>query len=139
MFSLKELGQAINDKIEETLTGFKKSNQSPDYFGRTQDTIAHKGFVVQLPSSSASADRQRRSIGELLDTIVRVIFAYRLRPLDLQLDYLESLDTEKEVINNVLGAYNKKFTLRYNGSSRVVTESQEYIIITLEFVANHTI
>ena len=126
----------------DALSGFKESKQSPDYFGRTQDTIAHKGFSVQLQTSTAIEERQRRAVGEYVSTSIRVIFAYRLRPLDIYpTDYDAAMDAEETVINAVLEAYatNNRFTIRYLGSLREVTESQEYIIINLEFSALHTI
>jgi hypothetical protein len=124
------------------ITGFQESKQTPDYFGRTQDTIAHLGFTVGVPSSAASEDRQRRTVGVYLNTQYRVIFAYRFRPLDAYpTDYDLALDKESEVINTVLESYstNNQFTLKYNGSSRAVPDSQEYIIITIDYTANHTI
>jgi hypothetical protein len=131
----------IASKVD-ALSGFKESRQSPDYFGRTQDTIAHKGFSVQVQSSTAMEERQRRAVGEYVQTSIRLIFAYRLRPLDIYpTDYDNAMDAEETVINAVLQAYaaNNRFTIRYLGSLREVTESQEYIIITTEYQALHTI
>ena len=131
----------IASKID-ALAGFKESRQSPDYFGRTQDTIAHKGFSVQVQSTTAMEERQRRAVGEYVSTSIRVIFAYRLRPLDIYpTDYDLAMDAEETVINAVLESYasNNRFTLRYLGSLREVTESQEYIIINTEYNALHTI
>lgn len=139
--SIASIRSQISDKIS-SLSGFKESKQSPDYFGRTQDTIAHLGFTIQVNSSTASTDRQRRSVGVYLNTQFRVIFAYRLRPLDVYpTDYDLALSKEETVINKILEAYttNNKFTMNYSGSSRIVTDSQEYIIITIDFIANHTI
>ena len=139
--SLSSIRSGIASKIT-ALDGFKESIQSPDYFGRTQDTIAHLGFVVGMGTSTAAAERQRRAVGVYLSSDIRIIFAYRLRPLDIYpTDYDLALDAEGDVIRNVLQAYatNNKFTLVYNGSSRQVTDSQEYIIITIDLTALHTI
>ena len=87
-------------------------------------------------------ERQRRAVGEYVSTSIRVIFAYRLRPLDIYpTDYDLAMDAEETVINAVLESYasNNRFTLRYLGSLREVTESQEYIIINTEYNALHTI
>jgi hypothetical protein len=81
-------------------------------------------------------------VGEYVQTSIRLIFAYRLRPLDIYpTDYDNAMDAEETVINAVLQAYaaNNRFTIRYLGSLREVTESQEYIIITTEYQALHTI
>ena len=133
---------AIAAKVA-ALSGFKESKHSPDYFGRTENTVAHLAFGVHLASTTAMDERQRRSVGVYVNTPVRVIFAHRLRPLDIYpTDYDNSLDSEQNVINAVLAAYstpNNGFTIRYNGSTREVTDSQEYCIINIEFTALHTI
>lgn len=132
---------AIASKISE-LPGFKESGQSPDYFGRTENTVAHKAFGVRLGSSAAMEERQRRSVGVYVQTPVQVIFSYRLRPLDIYpTDYDLAMDTEETVIAKVLETYseNNEFTIRYLGSSRQVTDSQEYVILNVEFTTIHTI
>lgn len=139
--SLSSIRRAIASKIEE-LTGFKESNHTPDYFGRTENTVAHRAFSISVASSTAMEERQRRAVGVYLDTPIQVLFSYRLRPLDIYpTDYDLALDAEEEVINKVLEAYttDNQFTIRYAGSQRTVTDSQEYILITLSFNILHTI
>jgi len=131
----------IASKIS-SLSGFQETKHSPDYFGRTENTVAHKAFVVRLGTALAMEERQRRGVGVYVSSPVSVVFSYRLRPLDIYpTDYDLAMDTEETVIAKVLEAYsqNNQFTIRYNGSTREVTDSQEYIIITLEFTALHTI
>jgi len=76
-----------------------------------------------------------------LSTSVEVIFSYRLRPLDIYpTDYDLALTDESAIISAILEAYSsKEFTIRYVSSDRQVTDSQEYIIITLTFTTLHTI
>lgn len=139
--NLSTLRQAVASKVSE-LTGFQESPHSPDYFGRTQNTIAHKSFTVGMSSSVAMDERQRRAVGVYLQTPIQVTFSYRLRPLDIYpVDYDLSLDAEVDVIRKVLEVYttDNQFTLRYLSSTREVTDSQEYCIITLDFQALHTI
>ena len=139
--NLSTLRGAIASKVSE-VSGFQESTHSPDYFGRTQNTIAHRGFTVGLSSSVAMDERQRRTIGVYLNTPVQVAFAFRLRPLDIYpTDYDLALDAEVSVINKVLEAYTgpNDFTIRYLSSTREVTDSQEYCIITVDFEALHTI
>ena len=140
MASFSTIRQAIAAKILE-ISGFKQTTSTPDLFLRTQDTIAHKAFAVGLSNSLGMTERQRRSVGVYVETPITVIFAYQLRPMDrYPTDYDLSLDTEELVINKVLEAYtNKAFTIRYLSSLREVTESEEHIIITLEFTTQHTI
>lgn len=125
-----------------SLPGFQETKHSPDYFGRTENTVAHKAFGVRLGTALAMEERQRRGVGVYVSSPVSVVFSYRLRPLDIYpTDYDLAMDTEETVIAKVLESYsqNNQFTIRYNGSTREVTDSQEYIIITLEFTALHTI
>ena len=132
---------AIASKVA-SLTGFQETKHSPDYFGRTENTVAHKAFGVRLAASSAMEERQRRAVGVYVSTPVQVLFSYRFRPLDIYpTDYDLAMDTEEDVISKVLEVYssNNEFTIRYVGSTREVTESQEYVIITLDFITLHTI
>ena len=137
---LSDIRSQVSAKIS-ALSGFKLSTQTPDYFGRTQNTVAHKAFVVGLDTSSQMNERQRRGVGVYTQTTVRVIFSYRLRPHSAYpTDYDLMLDTEESVINAVLAAYSSQpFQIRYESSSRSITDSQEYVIITLEFTTYHTI
>lgn len=139
--NLSTLRQAVASKVG-SLTGFRESTHSPELFGRTQNTMAHLGFTVGMSSSTAEVERQRRSVGVYLNTPIQVTFAYRLRPLDVYpVDYDNTLDTEQLVIQKVLEVYatDNQFTIRYISSTREVTDSQEYCIITLDFQALHTI
>jgi len=139
--SLSSIRKQIAAKVA-AITGFKESNHTPDYFGRTENTIANKAFAVGVANSVAMEERQRRGIGVYMSTPMIVTFAYRLRPLDVYpTDYDLALDTEQEVIQGILGTYtlDNAFTIRYLQSQRVVTDSQEYIIISLTFNILHTI
>jgi|11BtaG_2_1085332.scaffolds.fasta_scaffold07242_3 hypothetical protein len=124
------------------LAGFNLAKMAPAYFGRQQNTVAHKSYVVGVDSTTATTERQRRVVGVYASTNVVVSFAHRLRPLDVYpTDYDQTLDVEQTVINAVLGTYstNNAFTIRYNGTTRSVVDSQEYMIVQLQFTALHTI
>lgn len=139
--SLSSIRKAIATKIE-TISGFKESKHTPDFFGRTANTVAHKAFSISVASSVAMEERQRRAVGVYLSTPMQVLFSFRLRPLDTYpTDYDASLDAEELVINKVLEAYStdNEFTIRYTASDRTVTDSQEFILITLSFNILHTI
>ena len=139
--SLSSIRRGIASKIEE-ISGFKESKHTPDYFGRTENTVAHRAFSISVATSTAMEERQRRAVGVYLATPMQVLFSYRLRPLDIYpTDYDASLDSEEDVINKVLEAYttDNQFTIRYAASQRTVTDSQEYILITLSFNILHTI
>ena len=99
--SVKEVQRAIAIKIGD-LSGFQEVRQLPELFGRTQNTIAHLGFAVEVSGSQQANERQRIAVGLYVDTTVRVKLAYRLRPHDLVLDYGNALDKEQEVIQAVM-------------------------------------
>jgi len=137
-----QIRQAIAEKIA-ALEGFKESKHTPDFFGRTENTVAHLAFTVSMASSSAMDERQRSSVGQYISTPVQVVFSYRLRPLDIYpTDYDLAMDKEEAIIAACLGAYTvpkNKFTLRYVSSTREVTDSQEYMLIYIDFTTLHTI
>lgn len=128
----------------ETVTGFRLSKQSPTYFGRTKETVVHKSFVVAVDQTNQVVEeRQRRAIGIYVQSSVQVKFSYRLRPMDMYPnDYDNALNTEVQVITACMQSYstiNKKVQVRYISSSRQVTDSQEYMIHTIDFTVLHTI
>ena len=137
-----QIRDAIKQQVE-TVTGFKLMKVLPDYFGRAQDTIAHKGFTVAVNTSSESADRQRRAVGVYVTTDVMVRFSFRLRPLDVYpTDYDLCLNAEESVILACLNSYQAirpEVQVRYINSSRESTASNEYMITTLNFTVLHTI
>lgn len=134
--SFAQVRQAIKTKVE-TVAGFKLVPFPPNYFRRVQNTIAHKGFTVDMPASSDGGERMRRGLTYVSST-ARVIFAFRLRPKDIITDYDLCMDSEEDIINAVLGPA-QDLQIRYNRSTRDVPDSMEYMITTLEFTILHTI
>ena len=121
------------------LVGFNLVKMPPQYFGRVANTLAHKGFSVDIRSSQDSGERQRRA-GPMMQSIVTVSFAYRLRPKDMYpTDYDAALDAEADVIRACLSSYNADIQIRYARSTRVVQQTLEYAIHTLEFTVLHTL
>lgn len=140
--SLSELRTAVSTQILN-LSEFHLSRLPGQFFGRQQNTLAHKSFAVEIASTSKMNERQRRTVGVFVESSVNVIFAYRLRPKDVYpTDYDLALDVEKDVINQALKSYlgiKNEIEIRYNSSTRTITESLEYMIITCAFVALHTL
>ena len=134
--SFAQVRQAIKTKVE-TVAGFKLVPLPPSYFRRIQNTIAHKGFTVDMPTSNDEGERMRRGLTYVTSN-ARVIFAYRLRPKDIITDYDLCMDAEEDIINAVLGTV-QDMQIRYNRSTRDVPDSMEYMITTLEFTILHTI
>ncbi len=137
--SVKEVQRVIAIKIGD-LTGFREVRQLPELFGRTQNTLAHLGFSVEVSASQQANERQRIAVGLYMDTTVRVKIAYRLRPHDLVLDYGNALDKEQEVIQAVMHRnFAKGIEVRFIRASRRTPDSQEYLISEIELSALHTI
>ena len=137
--SVKEVQRAIAIKIGD-LSGFREVRQLPELFGRTQNTLAHLGFSVEVSNSQQANERQRIAVGLYVDTTVRVKIAYRLRPHDLVLDYGNALDKEQEVIQAVMNRnFAKGIEVRFLRASRRTPDSQEYLISEIELQALHTI
>lgn len=140
--SLAQLRQAVATQIA-TLSGFTESRIPPDYFGRNENSVAHKRFAVQLQTSSQANERQRRAVGCMMLTNLRVKFAYRLRPKDAYpTDYDLALDTEEDVIGAVLASYQtvrNEVQIRYDRTVRDITDSTEYMLFDIEFQTFHTI
>jgi len=137
--SVKEVQRAIAIKIGD-LSGFREVRQLPELFGRTQNTLAHLGFAVEVSGSQQATERQRIAVGLYVDTTVRVKLAYRLRPHDLVLDYGNALDKEEEVIQAVMQRnFAKGIEVRFLRASRRTPDSQEYLISEIELQALHTI
>ncbi len=139
---LSQIRQAFAEKIA-AITGFKESKHTPDFFGRTENTVAHLAFSVSMASSSAMEERQRSAVGQYISTPVQVVFSYRLRPLDIYpTDYDLAMDQEEEIISACLGVFSSPknmFTVRYVSSTRDVTDSQEFMLIYIDFITLHTI
>lgn len=138
-----QIRSAIATQIA-TVSGFSLVKMLPDYFGRAQESIAHKGYTVSVGTTQEMAnERQRRSVGVYASTDVLVKFAYRLRPLDVYpTDYDLALDAEQDVLLACLNSYQTiepEVQVRYNNSQRVSTQSNEYMLITLSFTVLHTI
>lgn len=136
--SFAQVRSLIAAKVS-ALSDFNLVKMPPQYFGRVQNTLAHKGFTVDVRSSQDSGERQRR-IGPMLQSIVMVSFAYRLRPKDMYpTDYDAALDAEGDVIRACLTSYSTDIQVRYVRSTRVVQQSLEYAIHNIEFTVLHTL
>lgn len=139
---LSQIRSAIQTQIE-TIDGFHLVKVLPDYFGRTRETIAHKGFVIALAVSNEQNERQRRSIGVYVSSNVSITFAYRLRPMDAYpTDYDLFLNAEESIILACLNSYasiQNEVQIRYNNSNRQSTDSNEWLLSTINFTVYHTI
>ena len=141
--SLSQIRSGLSNQILN-ISGMRLAKHLPDYFGRVQDTVAHKAFTVQIDSVIGRTDeRQRRAIGVYAQTTVTIKFAYRFRPLDVYpADYDSSPDLEVQIIDQALKSYasiQQEVQIRFVSSDRQSTNSNEYMITTLVFNVFHTI
>jgi len=141
--SLSQIRSALSTQILN-ISGMRLAKHLPDYFGRVQDTVAHKAFTVQIDSVVGRTDeRQRRTVGVYAQTTVTIKFAYRFRPLDVYpTDYDLALDLEVQIIDQVLKSYatiQQEVQIRFVSSDRQSTNSNEYMITTMVFNVFHTI
>ncbi len=135
-----DIQTAISEQIS-LLSGFKEAPTLPDYFGRIQNTLAHKGYVVGLPNSRQMPERQRGVI--YIESSIQIKFAYRLRPHDAYpLDYKNALLAEKQVTSQVLQSYQsiqQGIQIRFDSANRSATDSTEYMIHTINFIIYHSL
>ena len=76
----------------------------------------------------------------MMQSIVVISFAYRLRPKDMYpTDYDAALDAEEDIIRACLTSYNANLQVRYVRSTRVVQQTLEYAIHNIEFNVFHTL
>jgi hypothetical protein len=137
--SVKEVHRAIAGRID-ALTGYREVRMLPQYFGRTQNTLAHLGFAVDIVTSNAAPERQRRPVGAMLESLARVKIAYRIRPHDVVLDYGNALDKEQEVIAALMDPnWGKGIECRLESITRNSPDSQEYLLSEIAFSVFHTI
>ena len=139
MATLSQIRNAIRTKVD-AISGFREVTYPVEYFDRSQNSLAHLGFAVGCRTSSAFVERQRGT-RHFLETDIQIVFAHRIRPHSVTEDYNNALDTEKTVIDAVLGSYSdiqKGTEIRYVRSTRTIADSIEYTIIIIELTAYHT-
>ena len=127
--------------IAASFTDMKEISLPTQLFRRAQNTIAHLGFAVSVVSSSATPSRQRTQTQ--ISSLLRVIFAHRIRPHSLLVDQDAATNREEAIIRNVLdnGGHTTtpKTQLRYESSTREFSDSLEYVIITIDFQTMHQV
>lgn len=85
--------------------GWTASRFAPDLYGRDAEQLVHHGFSVTIPDTApvSRETRQRVSEGLLVQSVVEIRWAHRLRA-DSQIgDYDEALNVEQELIGAVRG------------------------------------
>ena len=127
--------------ISATYADMKQVELPVSYFRRAQNTIAHLGYAVTLPTTNAATARQRTQTA--LNNVLKIIFAYRLRPHSLLTDLDAATDREESIIKTILDNQGNnsalKTQIRYNSSTRDLSDSLEYTIITIDFNTMHNL
>ena len=137
--NLSGVRNAIITKID-ALPGFRQTPFPVEMFDRSQNTLAHLGFNVSLQSTQAADERQRVPSRIFMSTSATMIFAYRIRPHSISIDYNLAMDKEIDVITTILGSYvsTPGVEVRYNQSTRTFAGSLEYAIIKIDLNILHT-
>ena len=139
--SVAQLRDAVSSQIS-SISGYRQMLMIPEYFSRTPNTLAHKAYSVGVDVSNAQPERQRRAVGLVLESVVRVRIAYRIRPHDILTDYNAALDAESVVVGKILSSYatiRDGVSIRFIRSNRSAPDSSEYLISDIEFAAIHTL
>ena len=140
--SFSKLRQAIASKIE-TITGMKESKFPVQYIEKSQDSVIHKSFSVGFETVREGGISQRRGQEIFVQSSITIIFCYRLRPKDIYpSDYDNSLDLERQIIETLLSNYGtirNEISVQFDSSNRVINDTLEYQITTLNFIAHHNI
>lgn len=89
----------------EALSGWTVSRFAPDLYGRDADQLVHHGFSVSIPDTApvSREARQRVSEGLLVQSIVEIRWAHRLRADAQSDDYDDALNVEQDLIGAVRG------------------------------------
>lgn len=129
------LRQLVSAAIDG-LTGWTVSRWSPDLFGRDTDHMMHHAFVVSVPETSLNPREQRQRVTEglLVESVVEVSWAHRLRGDAQSADYSTMLDDEQDLVG-VVRAISTAHILVERMSRRAVAEG--WILGTVRFRAIH--
>jgi len=104
VLSVSDVRRRVQDRINTALSpqGWRPSRFVPDLFGKDTDQIAPRVFSVGVGTSTPIGDRQRVAVGTVVETLLSVRFAWRIRA-DAQLtDYDAALDAEEDLLAAVM-------------------------------------
>jgi len=106
--------------VLEAVAGVTESRYPYELFGRDFEQVTHKGFAVGITSSDMhdGDNRQRLSEGALVESVVEVAWAYRLRVAGQRDSYDAALDHEQVLIKALLAASRADLHIRVTGMAR---------------------
>lgn len=99
---------AVRQRVQLTIAsalsgdGWRPSRFVPELFARDSDQISPRMYSVGVQSTRPIGDRQRATVGTVVETMVVVRFAWRLRADAQVADYDAALDAEAEVLEAVM-------------------------------------
>ncbi|MBM4369805.1 MAG: hypothetical protein FJ102_26580 [Deltaproteobacteria bacterium] len=132
----QQVAAAIDSDL--SASGWREATGTVDTFGEGDgEGRLHLGYAVGCPETVATGDRQKVSLGTLVDTTVRVRWAYRVGALRQVADYDAALEAEASLIKAV--ATTRDGTGRHVlwlSASRVV-DDQGWMLGDLAFRAQH--
>lgn len=137
---LKAVRQRVAAAISGAMTagGWREAKEPYDQFGASDgEGRFHKSYAVGVPSTAPMGDRQRASLGVMVETQVRVRWAYKLGAQRQVTDYDAGLDVESDIRAAVATvAQSTDLHLLLRPSSRS-SDDQGWMTGEMEWVAIH--
>lgn len=119
-------------------SGWRESKNPYEQFGTGDgEGRFNKGFAVGVPSTTPKTDRQRRSLGVLSETDVRVRWAYQLGALKQVTSYDDGLGVEASIRNAIATIAQGEDLHLILGPSTRETDDQGWMTGEMTWVAIH--
>ena len=133
--------QQIRDRIL-TLSGYTESSIHWENIGRNGQNVADKKFALGFSSTAEAGGRQKSPEGVKADSDCTILLMFKINPHNQTTTYDTALDGEEDVIKVVTNRSTPLYegvSIRYNSSNQTVTETGEFIIVTIIFTISHYI
>tara|TARA_R100000664_G_C2760064_1_gene150716 strand:- start:16253 stop:16699 length:447 start_codon:yes stop_codon:yes gene_type:complete len=138
--SLSTIRSRFSTQIK-TISGFTESRNPFDGYGRSPNTVSHQRFAVGITGvNTRDDDRQKQPRGVMCETTVLVRYPYRIRPKDQVASYDNALDSAESVMRSITtrsDGLHEKLQIRFQGLDNELSDSGEYLTITLNFNVLH--
>lgn len=141
MITVAAVRQRVATAISTALlaSGWREGTGVYDTFGAVDgENRLHKGYAVGTPSSTPTGDRQRISLGSMVETSVRVAWAYQMAALDQVSSYDAALAAEASIVAAIMvKQQSTDLHLTFTGANRRV-DDQGWMFGDLAFIALHS-
>lgn len=122
----------------EAISGWTESRHAWASFGRDTDSLVHHSFSIGTPTTDVLPEqRQRRSEGALVETVVEVSWAHRLRGDAQVSDTDAALAAEAGLITTLMGVSQADCHIVLEGAEREVEGDGTWLVGTVTVRAVH--